>query len=88
MWLFGLVGEALVAGPGAAHDAGRVWATGWGVGSEGQGRGLRWGGLELWSRVLCRCMCPLAAACCVVTCRPGVTGYALQGAARSQIAIL
>ena len=71
MWLFGLVGEAHVVGPGAARDGGRVWAASWGVGSEGQGRGWRrgmWG----WVRVCCVGACVrLQRRACVVTCRPG-----------------
>ena len=39
MWEIGRVGEARVAGPGAARDGGRVPAAEWGVGREGQGRG-------------------------------------------------
>ena len=47
--------ETRVVGPRGAHDGGRVWAAGRVAGREGQGRGLRRGG------VLYRCMCPLAA---------------------------
>ena len=65
------VGEARVAGPGAARDGGPVWVAGWGVGREGQERGLRgvgWG----WVRV-CRVgvWFRLQRRVCVVTCRPG-----------------
>ena len=61
VWLFSRMGEARVAGSGAARDGGRVWATGRGVGREGQGRGLCWGSVVLGWRLLCRSMCPLAA---------------------------
>ena len=62
VWLFGRLGKARVAGPGAPRDGGRVWANEWGVGGGGAGAGVVWGGVELGSRVLCRCMCTLAAA--------------------------
>ena len=71
MFFFGRVGEGCFAGPGAARDAGRVWAAGWGVGREGQGRGLRgkvWG----WVRVCCVTVCVcLQQRACVVICGPG-----------------
>ena len=71
MWLFGRIGAARVAGPGAARDGGRAWATGWGVAREGQGGGLR-GGVRGWGRVCCVGVgvC-LHWRACVVTCRPG-----------------
>ena len=52
MWFIGLVGEARVAGPRAARVDGRVWAAGWAVGREGQGRGQR-GGVWGWISVCC-----------------------------------
>ena len=65
MRLFGRVGEARVAGPGAARASGRVWAAGWVAGGEGQGRGLRGGGC-------CVSVCVRLQRCaCVVSCRPG-----------------
>ena len=73
MWLFGRLGEACVAGPGAARHSWRAWATGWGAGREGQGRGLRGGGGGWgWGRVCCVgvCVC-LQWRACVVTVRPG-----------------
>ena len=51
--VFGRVREARVAGPGGARDSGCAW-----VSSE---RGGAWVGIVRWG-VLCRCMCPLAAA--------------------------
>ena len=44
MLLFGRVGEARVAGPGAARVGWRVWAAGLEAGGKGHGRGLRGGG--------------------------------------------
>ena len=57
--------EACVAGTGGVHDGGRVWATWWGVGREGQGV---WG----WVRVR-RVGVPvrLQRRGCVVSCRSG-----------------
>ena len=53
--LFGQVREARVAGPGVARVDGGVWASRWVAGGESRTRGCA-GGL------LCRCICPLAAA--------------------------
>ena len=65
MWLIGRVGEARVAGPGAARDGGHVWAVRWQAGGEGQGRGLRGG-------MCCVDVCVrLQRRGCVVSCRPG-----------------
>ena len=50
--MIGRAGEAHVAGPGAAHDGGRVWAAGWRVGREGQGW-VQSGGVLGWVRVSC-----------------------------------
>ena len=68
----GRVGEARVAGPGAARDGGRVGGTtGWGVGREGQGWGLR-GVVWSWGRVCCVSVCVrLQRRACVVTSRLG-----------------
>ena len=68
-------GEARVAGPGAARDGGRVWATGWGMGREGQG---------MWGRVRVRCVgvrVRLQRRTRVVSCRPGVWGRSLMSSA-------
>ena len=71
MWVIGRVGEARVAGPGAARDGGRVWAAGWGIGREGWGRGQRWGGGG-WVRVCCvGVRVCLQQGARVVSCRPG-----------------
>ena len=43
--LFWRVGDARVAGPGASLDGGRVWAARRVAGGEGQGQGLRGGGV-------------------------------------------
>ena len=65
MLLFGRVGEARIAGPGVARDAGRVWVSGWAATWEGHGRRLRGG-------VCCvgACVCSQRRAC-VVSCKPG-----------------
>ena len=65
VWLFGRVGEARVAGPGAAREGGRVLAARWGAEGEGQRRGSRW----LFSSV--RVSVRLQRRACVVSCRPG-----------------
>ena len=52
VWMLGRVGEARVAGPGAARDGGRVWAAGWRVGGEGQGQGQS-GRMVGWVRMCC-----------------------------------
>ena len=63
--LFGRVGEARVAGPGAAHDGAHVWVSGWAARGEGHGRGLRGG-------VCCVGVCVRSQRrACVVSCRPG-----------------
>ena len=65
MLLFGRVGVAHVAGPGAARDGGRVWVSGWAARGEGHGRGLRGG-------VCCVGVCVrLQRGACVVSCRLG-----------------
>ena len=70
-WLIWRLGEARVAGSGVARDARRVWAAGWGVVRNPQGRAL----LEVmwcWVRVCCVAVCfRLQERACVVTCRPG-----------------
>ena len=58
------VGEARVRGPGDARDGGRVWAAGWGVGREGQGRAQT-------GRGLCGGMFGWVRVCCVVSSKPG-----------------
>ena len=71
MRLIGGMGEALVAGPGAARDGGRVWAAGWGVGREGQGWGQS-GGVLGWIRMCCvGVRVRLQRRARVVSCRPG-----------------
>ena len=63
MRLFGRVGEARIAGPGAARDGGRIWAASWEAG--GQGQGLR-------GDVCCVGVCVhLQRRACAVCCRPG-----------------
>ena len=48
-----------------------MWAVRWGVGREGQGRGLS-GGVWGWVCVCCVGVCVrLQRGDCVVTCRPG-----------------
>ena len=65
MLLFGRVGEARVAGPGAARDGGCVWVSGWAARGEGHGRGLRRG-------VCCVGICVrLQQRACVVSCTLG-----------------
>ena len=65
MLLFGRVGEARVAGPGAARDGGRVWVSGWAARGEVHGRGLR-------GVVCCVGVCVRSQQrACVVSCRPG-----------------
>ena len=57
--------EARVRGPRAAREGGCVWATGWGVGREGQG---------VWGWVRMRCVgvgVRLQRRARVVSCRPG-----------------
>ena len=63
--LFRRLGEACVAGPGAARGNGRVWASGWVAGGERHVLGLRGGGC-------CVGVCVrLQRRTCVVSCRPG-----------------
>ena len=65
MLLFGRVGEARVAGPGAARVGGCVCVSRWAARGEGLGRGLRGGA---------RCFgvgVRLQRRACVVSCRPG-----------------
>ena len=70
VWLHGRLGEARVAGPGAARDGGRLWATRWGVERERQRRRLR-AGLWGWGCACCVGVCVrLQRRACVVTCRP------------------
>ena len=71
VWLFWRVGEARVAGPGAARDGGLVLSAGCRVAREGQGRGSH-GGLWGWDRVCCVSVCVhLQQRASVVTFRPG-----------------
>ena len=65
MLLFGRLGEARVAGPGAARDGGRVWVPGRAARGEGHGRGLRGG-------MCCVGVCVRSQRrACWVRCRPG-----------------
>ena len=71
MWGVGPMGEARVAGPGAARNGGRVWAAGWETRREGQRQGQSegvWGWVRVCGVVV---RVRLQQRTCVVSCRPG-----------------